>query len=484
MAREFGGETAGVIVVDNSPGDGAAASCGRPSPTRCVITNPVNRGYAAAVNQALATRAPTSCSFSIPTSSGSPGAMPTWSPRFAIRAWPRWSPGTRCRRQREPNCFRAPRPFDLISEDVALADRFPRWQRPRRYRMLDWDHRDARQVDAATGACLFLRRSALADVGAVRRALLRLLRGDGLDGPGEAPRMANRLRPDGRGRACLGRELAGRTVAPVAVAPREPAPVRPQALRAHHDGAPSGRRSSASTPPASPGTRSAATVNAEPAAADRIRLHITMRAPHPSSGAVAISVRRVRSRRCAPADWGSAGRARRPRLRHARVARARGGVTTGRRAPRCSGPRPPGRRAWWRSCRCTCGGRHGVARPSLRRPRPERPARARLRAARRPGRGRRRRGAPIAAIPLRPLRPACRARAGDHRFGQRWAARPLYADRAPVLRFEEAIVGRVPASAGRNFRQQVRRFPAQARRELGRRYRTASPSIPSARARS
>jgi hypothetical protein len=65
----------------------------------------------------------------------------------------------------QPNCISTPRPFDLISEDLALAERFPRWDRPRRYRMLDWDHRDARRVDAARGACLFIRGAALADVG-------------------------------------------------------------------------------------------------------------------------------------------------------------------------------------------------------------------------------------------------------------------------------------------------------------------------------
>ncbi len=65
----------------------------------------------------------------------------------------------------QPSCIRAPRPFDMLSEDVALAERFPAWRRPRRYRMLDWDHGDERTVDAATGACLFLRRAALADVG-------------------------------------------------------------------------------------------------------------------------------------------------------------------------------------------------------------------------------------------------------------------------------------------------------------------------------
>lgn len=65
----------------------------------------------------------------------------------------------------QPSCTRPPRPFDLIAEDVALAHRFPGWGRPRRRRMLAWDHREVRPVDVATGACLFLRRSALADVG-------------------------------------------------------------------------------------------------------------------------------------------------------------------------------------------------------------------------------------------------------------------------------------------------------------------------------
>jgi CelD/BcsL family acetyltransferase involved in cellulose biosynthesis len=58
-----------------------------------------------------------------------------------------------------------PRPFDMVAEDLALAAQFPRWRRPRQYRMLDWDYASRRQVDAATGACLFLRRSAFDDVG-------------------------------------------------------------------------------------------------------------------------------------------------------------------------------------------------------------------------------------------------------------------------------------------------------------------------------
>ena len=185
---------------------------------------------------------PTSCSFSIPTSSGSPGAMPTWSTRFAIRAWPPWSPG-------------------LLDADGSVhAQLLPR---PAAVRPDRGGRRARRPVPAvaapaavppaglglllaATGRrgnrCMSLpaplgaRRR-----GAVRRTVLRVLRGDGLDGQGEAPRMANRVRSDGRGRACIGRELAGGTVAPVAVAAREPAPVRPKTLRAYHRRGASGR---------------------------------------------------------------------------------------------------------------------------------------------------------------------------------------------------------------------------------------------------
>ena len=166
VAREFGGETAGVIVVDNSPGDGAAGVVRAAVPDACVITNPVNRGYAAAVNQALANARADVVLLLNPDVERIAGRYADVVDAFrdprvaAVVTRTLDADGSVT-----PNCFRAPRPFDLIAEDVALADRFPRWQRPRRYRLLDWDYRSLRQVDAATGACLFLRRSALADVG-------------------------------------------------------------------------------------------------------------------------------------------------------------------------------------------------------------------------------------------------------------------------------------------------------------------------------
>ena len=165
-ARELGGDTAHVIVVDNSPGDGAADVVRAANPAATIIPNPVNRGYAAAVNQALAVATGDIVLLLNPDVQRISGRYDDVveafrEPRVAAVA-PRLLDMDG---MVQPTCFRAPRPFDLISEELALVHRFPRWRRPRLYRLLDWDYRDARRVDAVTGACLFLRRAAVADVG-------------------------------------------------------------------------------------------------------------------------------------------------------------------------------------------------------------------------------------------------------------------------------------------------------------------------------
>ena len=153
-------------MVDNSPGDGAAEHVRAADPEALVVANPVNRGYAAAVNQAVAVADADLLLLLNPDIGGISGS---YFGRAECVPRPVRGSGGRTAAERDgtlqPSCIRAPRPFDLISEDLAFAERFPNWQRPRRYRMLDWDHREARPVDAATGACLFLRRAAIADVG-------------------------------------------------------------------------------------------------------------------------------------------------------------------------------------------------------------------------------------------------------------------------------------------------------------------------------
>ena len=166
LVREFVGEDARLMVVDNSPGDGAAEIVRAADANATVIANPANRGYAAAVNQGVAAAKSDVLLLINPDVrriSGSYGDVldAFQDPRVcAVVTRLLNTDGTL-----QPNCIRAPRPFDLISEDLALAARFPNWRRPRQYRMLDWDYRETRSVDAARGACLFIRRAAFGHVG-------------------------------------------------------------------------------------------------------------------------------------------------------------------------------------------------------------------------------------------------------------------------------------------------------------------------------
>jgi GT2 family glycosyltransferase len=166
IVREFAGAGTHVIMVGNSPGDGAAEIVRVADPDATVIENTVNRGYAAAVNQAITTSEAELLLLINPDVSCISGSY-----RDVLAAFDEPRVGAVVTRllntdgSLQPNCICTPRPLDLISEDLALASRFPNWRMPRRYRMLDWDHRDVRPVDAARGACLFIRRAAAADVG-------------------------------------------------------------------------------------------------------------------------------------------------------------------------------------------------------------------------------------------------------------------------------------------------------------------------------
>jgi len=166
IVREFAGASARLIMVDNSPGDGAADIVRSGDPNATVIENSVNRGYAAAINQAVTLADANFLLLINPDVGRISGSYADVLDAFrhdrvgAVVTRLLNADGTL-----QPTCICAPRPFDLISEDLALAARFPNWRRPRRYRMLDWDHCDARQVDAARGACLFMRRAAIDDVG-------------------------------------------------------------------------------------------------------------------------------------------------------------------------------------------------------------------------------------------------------------------------------------------------------------------------------
>jgi CelD/BcsL family acetyltransferase involved in cellulose biosynthesis len=69
----------------------------------------------------------------------------------------------------------------------------------------------------------------------------------------------------------------------------------------------------------------------------------------------------------------------------------------------------------------------------------------------------------MAAVPLRRFVLLAEQVAGDQRFGELTGARPLYREASPVLHFEQDSWEDFLQQRGRNFRQQVRRFP----RKLG-----------------
>jgi hypothetical protein len=161
----LGAETS-VIMVDNSPDDGAAQAVRAAAPEATVLVNRTNRGFAAAVNRAIAVSTADVVLLLNPDIERIAGdytdvAAAFADPRVAAVAarleHPDGSP--------LGNCFRAPRAFDYLSEDLALAQRFPGWGRPRRFRHLDRDPGEAGTVEWASGACLFLRRAAVGDVG-------------------------------------------------------------------------------------------------------------------------------------------------------------------------------------------------------------------------------------------------------------------------------------------------------------------------------
>lgn len=166
-ALAFATDDAHVVLVDNAPGEGAGDEIAEVA-TRCtVIENSRNRGYAAAVNQGIAAGDGELVLLLNPDIRSIRGdfrrivgafeedpALAALTPRLVSPEGPP-----------EPTCRREPTPFDLVSETLDLAGRFPNWQRPKRFRMLDESDGGPRIVDAVGGACLFVRRAALEEVG-------------------------------------------------------------------------------------------------------------------------------------------------------------------------------------------------------------------------------------------------------------------------------------------------------------------------------
>ena len=279
VARGFGGETAHLILVDNSPLDGAADVLRAADPGATIITNRVNRGYAVAVNQAVAASAADTVLLLNPDVEQISGAFATSWTRFAIRVRGRRHPVARCRRQPGSELFSGAAPVRPDPGGPGARRAVPRMAAaaPLPHAGLGLSLRAAggrcqrRVCSCAVPRSPTWGRSTSGSWSTTRRPT-GCCGQSGEDGDG--------VRSHGRSGARVGRKLPGRAVAALAPSSRTSigtrastsddgehrAPVRPRHARRGARGETHGRR----RPRAAGG------------AVDRIRVHVG-RAPHPAS---------------------------------------------------------------------------------------------------------------------------------------------------------------------------------------------------------
>lgn len=166
-AARWLGERAAITIVDNSPEDGSVELATRAHPDVRVIRNEANRGFAAAVNQAIRETDGTFVLLLNPDVSGIRGSFATIERIFEadgdVAALAPRLVGPDGSLQRSAR--REPRLRDLLVDIFGLRGRFPGSRRLFASHYGDWDYASERIVDAASGAFLVLRREALGAVG-------------------------------------------------------------------------------------------------------------------------------------------------------------------------------------------------------------------------------------------------------------------------------------------------------------------------------
>lgn len=155
------------VMIDNSPGDGAAEEYCRILPEGRVVSSCGNVGFAAAVNRGLAeTSGPVILLYN-PDIEGVDGSLEGVMDLFAE------DPGVAAvgvafansDGSVQPSCRLRPTPPRILAEWFALHKRFPRAAAFSEYRLLDWDYGSKREVHSACGGFLFLHRRAVDAVG-------------------------------------------------------------------------------------------------------------------------------------------------------------------------------------------------------------------------------------------------------------------------------------------------------------------------------
>ena len=173
LAPESRGLASEVLVVDNDSRDGTPAALAARHPEVRVIANADNVGYARAVNQGIAATTGEFVLVMNPDCELKPGAIGTLlahlrgAPRTAIAAPQILNPDGAL----EFSARSFPGPLTFLFNRYSLLTRlFPGNPWSRAYLLTDWDHASTRAVDWLSGACLMVRRAAIAAVGGMDEA--------------------------------------------------------------------------------------------------------------------------------------------------------------------------------------------------------------------------------------------------------------------------------------------------------------------------
>lgn len=156
-----------IIVTDNASRDGTPAMLREKFPHVQTILNTANRNYTRAMNQCLARARGEFLLLLNPDTIAAPDAIATL--HHALAENPVWSAaGARLQfpdGTLQPTGNRFPTRLFLLVEALGLNARFPNNPLARTNRYADWDRTTTRTVDALSGACLLVRRSAMDRVG-------------------------------------------------------------------------------------------------------------------------------------------------------------------------------------------------------------------------------------------------------------------------------------------------------------------------------
>jgi N-acetylglucosaminyl-diphospho-decaprenol L-rhamnosyltransferase len=166
VARRFAPAGARFVVVDNSPDDRSAALAARELPSAIVLPQSTNVGYAAAANRGIAAGSAPFVLLLNPDVVELQGSYDSVARIFssedrvaAVTVRLRDEEGTLM------HCRREFRWLDFLGAALSLDAHLPRRWRWHGPALTEWDHDDEREVDATTGAALFLRRTAYEEIG-------------------------------------------------------------------------------------------------------------------------------------------------------------------------------------------------------------------------------------------------------------------------------------------------------------------------------